>query len=738
MGSPLWRNSVSLQKENTNIISNGLLNPSPRDVIEAKMALKAHNEVAHCSFQPRLIARNEDRNAIKVIIPNRWDHLYKDAINRRAHILARKGDDHTFKPTLSKKANLMVRDRKSSESIDSLFLAVGSGRQPPREEVQESFIPTVNKRPGSDNRLSPTEASERLYASRDKHKLDTERKIAELEDRVALECPFSPTLSPKSKNGGERSTGSPKNAYDSVVNRLLLFGQRSHEKLALETSARNEQAMMGVTFQPSLFTPQKKSSYSVMRSRSVDSSPRAVSPPGNRFDHLYQDAIKRQADELEGRYDNSDLTFQPNISPLANKIPSTRKSSEMINSLHSAIGSGRVVITPQKRDDNSYKPSISKLGQKLNRSTSLGNVSDRLYDAKDIQKVKLDTLKLTAAVKLAEECTFSPEINDKSRNLVLSEDDVVDRLLEYGEIKKKKLIVDTAARAEIDNLHVTFSPKIIESPRRSENNVMNIENKNENNQFDRLYSDAIKRHIEDLSVRSRANENDSQLTFQPVISNLAKSLNQSTLKDINDRQIESSIKRKDSNEAIRLLENNHPFAPSLSPMANKIENSQLNSINTHQKELSEKRRDNIINTRDEENTFSPKLIPCKKLKSPRVSIILDNNSFSLPSSPLCNSNNEISPKFVRSDSPLAKLDIVPPYTEMDRDVTDVEIIETPTTSEDSPTNFQNSGENIPATTKNIAENVPDVFEDFSKNVTAVFENISGNILKSELTAAARD
>ena len=127
MATSPWRsNESSSPKEIANIPSYGNLNPSPRELTEARNLLKIQEEAAHYSFQPKLTFRPDDPNTTKVVILNRWDHLYKDAIERQALHLSTKGEVHSFKPTISKKASLMVRDRKSFESH---FLAVGSGRK---------------------------------------------------------------------------------------------------------------------------------------------------------------------------------------------------------------------------------------------------------------------------------------------------------------------------------------------------------------------------------------------------------------------------------------------------------------------------------------------------------------------------------------------------------------------------------------------------------------------------------
>ena len=786
MATSPWRvNESSSPKEIAIIPNNGHLNPSPREMTEARNLLKIQEEAAHYSFQPKLTFRPDDRNTTKVVILNRWDHLYKDAMERKVLNLSRTGEIHSFKPTISKKANLIVRDRKSFESH---FLAVGSGRLSRREEVKESFIPTVNKRPNSDDKVSPTNASERLYASRDNHKLNNEKKIAELEEKVALECPFSPTISPRMKNCGEQSTDNPK---VSVEDRLLSLGQRSHEKRVAEIRERNEKSMVGATFQPSFFSPQK----SLMRSRSADSTPYAIAdhngeigdskvPSGNRFDTLYQDAVKRQANELSERFDKTDLTFQPSISALASKRSTARKSSEMIDCLHNAIGAGRVLSIPKQQDENTYTPIINKSNQTSKKSVSAGSVSDRLYNAKDIHKMKLDTLKLTAAIKMAEECTFAPEISEKSRNSASSEDSVVDRLLEYGEVKKKKLSLETGARTDTNNLHVTFSPKISECPRQSESDNV-----------DRFYADTTKIQTENPLMLSRIRSKENNLL---VSSDLVNTMNQVPPKEIDSSQAEVNMKKEESQnqEVIGLDENDYSDALTLSSDTSSVEKSQLDSIGSHQAktELQEKRRNEIIQARDIEKSFTPpKVIPCKKLNSPRGSMI-GEIILSPPESPVPNPRSETHSEFRIDLESLLKVDIVPPYKDMDKDITDVEIVESPTVSsnstvysnivsscsdtpesfpspskyhsdnnsefvadyEDTIENFSSPSkyhsdnnsefvmdyedtiENFSSPSKYHSDNNSEFVIDYSKSIPLVFDDISGDMLQLQLTGAARD
>ena len=295
-----------------------------KELIATRREEKLLDDVAQCTFKPLLTSRMSIDSALPTPNGDRCEHLYKDALSRHVVNENRKGEEHSFKPIISAMAKLLAR--KPSDSVKRHHSAVGAGNMAPKEVAKESFSPIVNKRLSTSEPLSPAQASERLYALRDVRKLLVDKKSVELEQKIGSECSFSPTLMAKSRPSAPIQSINNLDGLDSnsVVSRLLTFGQRRNEKIALQVKAKSETDMAGLTFQPTLLTP-KKSRHSIESMDPASVGDVGMVSPGNRFDHLYKDALKRQSEEIKS--DGID-TFIPNISAKGKSI--SRKSGDLI------------------------------------------------------------------------------------------------------------------------------------------------------------------------------------------------------------------------------------------------------------------------------------------------------------------------------------------------------------------------------------------------------------------------
>jgi hypothetical protein len=603
---------------------------SIRDEIALKKEKILQEKEANNTFQPKLSARRKsDMSEIKPSPASRFDRLYYDAIKRQVEEpkLKLKVDEsnNTFKPSISPKAMSSSTIRKPADLVNSMHNAAGAGRVLVEKPTDaNTFKPVISKRASSLDRSS-TDASARLYASKDIYKANLEKKKAEDFRRNAEKCSFSPVISSRmrSRISSSDSVGSVKSI--ATEDRLHLYAEKKKSKLEETKRLQLERDMADTTFKPTLISNSKTAG----GQRGRDQTMKVVQ--GSRFDHLYKDAIKRMTDDplARAKVDESHWTFAPKISPKARSISIERRTSgELVDSLHNATGSGRVIVQEKAEDMNSYRPTITKRASSLERTSP---IPMRLYACKELTDENLDKLKYEAAVREFEECTFAPDISPSNRlsrsgpnadgASINSLDSVntVDRLLEYGELKKRKLLEEKRIQGEREMLDVTFQPKLTSSPRnRSEVDYA------ESNQFNRLYSDAIKRQTEDPFVRARLDE--SHMTFQPKISKLANSLDKSTFSEINQRQKEVALKKKEDEVYRRAQLALSTHQPLISRRASSLDRSSLDVINQRQKEITEKKKLEASAVTDRENTFSPKLHSVQSARGRSRSSSIDSNS----------------------------------------------------------------------------------------------------------------
>jgi hypothetical protein len=232
------------------------------------------------------------------------------------------------------------------------------------------------------------------------------------------------------------------------------------EEIALKREKKLLEEQANCTFAPALTAPRE----------GRDSTLKALT--GSRFDHLYNDALKRktkgqQAKEseeiLEKKADENN--FKPAISPKARSISRDRKPSDLVNSLYNASGAGRAIVKDSPKDANLFKPTIIKRANSTDR-VSLVDTGSRLYESRLKHQANLEKDKEEAEKRNAKLCTFAPKIfKCRSASLTPLEGGkaiaVTDRLLQYGEKSKTRLEEEKKIREKKELAAATFQPTLV-------------------------------------------------------------------------------------------------------------------------------------------------------------------------------------------------------------------------------------------------------------------------------------
>ena len=558
-----------------------------RDEVAQKRAQKKIDDEANYTFHPVLPPRKSHENGIpSCTIAERCENLYRNTSKRTKKSAV--AEKFSFSPEISSKAKLINRDQKPEEFIYTMHTSIGSGKPPIQEEASETFSPKINKRANSPKELTPKAASERLYGLQRAMRERLERKKDEVAQQEAKECTFSPTVSPKSK----LLTAGISDSVP-VSDRLNQYGIEKAKKREALILAQANKDNVNNTFQPTLLTPRKESNVTTTvvssDSDSVLDSRAGISP------EKLSSVRKRQVDNAIDVV-AIECTFTPQISARARAMSTNRTTAEHVIEMHRATGAGRLDVSSLVEELPTFKPVISKLGSSMDRLSG-GNITDHLYQCKDAQEHRLEVLKYEAAVKVLGDCTFAPRISEKSKYLLSTDSgDVVDRLLDFGLKKNRKLEEYQSLKAEADMADVTFQPNIIKTPSRHV-----CETYDYGNQFDRLYEDAKKR-----DARNSRQEGDTS-SFQPEISDMAKSMNRSRVDDINQRQREINLKKREGEVAQRQLEETFSHMPVISRRASSIDKYELEEMLQYQKERAQKKKDETALEMVRENTFSPRL-----------------------------------------------------------------------------------------------------------------------------------
>lgn len=586
---------------------------SKRDEIALRKEKQLRTAKESMTFQPTLHARPRDIKLKGNPTVSRFDRLYGDAIKRLEEdpkSRSRPDDNElTFKPAISAKARSSSSDRRASDLVNSMHKGVGTGRIPIKESPKDPnlFKPTISKRANSIERSSSAlDTSSRLYASKDTYKRKLDLKKAEDDKRTAELCTFSPMMSPKIRANTLTISTSPKTPP--LIDRLNSYAMSRKGKLEQERASQELREMEGVTFQPKLVTKSKAAATSqhvgVPTQRGRDTAVKVIA--GNRFDHLYKDAVKRKSEDGSTRVkvDESHMTFKPSISAKARAMSTDRKSTDLVHDINNSSVSRRAAAHEVPVDDFSYKPVISSRASSLDRSGSA--ITDRLYTNGDTEK--MSKLKFEAAERELGVCTFSPDISQSNKvgsplDTSMSSEkslNTVERLLKYGEEKKRKLYEDKRARAHITMSDVTFQPKLPKSPPPRLEVDENSVTENNGNQFDRLYNDAMKRKSSESSIRLGL---DDSLLISPK----ANSNNKLTFEDIGKRSKDSAEKRMKEELRKREVEIDVVRTPIVAKRPTSLGRSSSGSTGERQKATAEKKEEEILGKKVRESVLSPNL-----------------------------------------------------------------------------------------------------------------------------------
>lgn len=191
----------------------------------------------------------------------------------------------------------------------------------------------------------------------------------------------------------------------------------------------------------------------------------------SRFDRLYSDALKRQqsSQKLVDPV-TADLTFTPKITSRAasrgrSNNGNGRDSSPVSERLYKAQ---RVSTTATASMDaeETFRPKISKRANSTDRSGGKP-VTERLFEQGQLHEEKLAKLKESVQARLAEECTFAPQIASvaAANGRRGSDRDVMQRLLSYEETRQAKLEEARRKQEHELALQTTFRPALSQSPR---------------------------------------------------------------------------------------------------------------------------------------------------------------------------------------------------------------------------------------------------------------------------------
>ena len=544
------------------------------------------------TFQPTLYARPGDIRSKVDPLVSRFDRLYGDAV-KRLEVDPKSRSRHddrelTFKPSISAKARSFSTDRRASDLVNSMHKGIGVGRTPPKESSKNPclFKPTISKRASSMERTSSVvDTTSRLYASKDAYKQKLDLKKAADDKRNAEVCTFSPIMPAKIRMN--TITGSLIQKSPNLADRLNSYAATKKSKLEQEKASQELRSMEGVTFQPKLISKSKNATMSqpvgASTQRGRDAAVKIIA--GNRFDHLYKDAVKRKAEDklTRSKVDEGHMTT---VSGKAKTMPTDRKAADPVSSSPGKTTECRKVTSLESPvDDSSYKPVISSRASSLDRSASA--LIERLYVSGDSER--MSKLKCEAAERELEECPFSPDISPSNKggspldSSMSSEKSLntVERLLKYGEEKKRKLYEEKIARAQINMSDVTFQPKLPKSPPARLECEENIITGGNGNQFDRLYNDAMKRKSSESSIRLELDE-----SYQQISPKVSKSI----FEDIGKRSKDSAEKKVEASRTREVLLDTVE-APIASSRANPVDRSSSRLVRERLKMSVEKKRE---------------------------------------------------------------------------------------------------------------------------------------------------
>lgn len=342
---------------------------------------------------------------------SRFDRLYGDAIKRQTdQAKPRNGETpSTTSNSNTPRARSASSDPRAADRRNSATKDSNSGRVPVQENQrsQSTLKPTPPKRSTSMDRSSSVSATTaRLHAAK---KAATEK----CDSKIAIDVKKAPhinTIVPAFASPTARPTTmmffeNPLHARASE--RLRLNTGDKTRQPSVERAQQDPEAVNGAIVEPVIVSIPKVEETHINGQRGRDVAVKVVT--GSRFDTLYKDAMKRKnKDPSSCGKDENDLTFKPVISPKARSLSRDRSATERIDKLHNAPGTVRVPAKAITVDKNPFKPTISKRGSSVDRSSD--SISKRLHDLKTQQNGNIEKLKNEALAKETVECTFKPNI----------------------------------------------------------------------------------------------------------------------------------------------------------------------------------------------------------------------------------------------------------------------------------------------------------------------------------------
>lgn len=258
------------------------------------------------------------------------------------------------------------------------------------------------------------------------------------------------------------------------------------------------------TYKPTLFTNKK--------------DPEGT-PKENRFDKLYNDAMKRHLDDKlkVDNVEDKELTFAPRFSTPKSSRPTSRGHSRSSSrerggaqgSVNESMNSEKLgtSIRSQKSsagDDNlTFRPNITPRAKSIERS-HMRDVSERLYQQSQHLKEKLERKRSEAELKVTENCTFEPKLNGPKRSSSVNKaEDLVKRMASFEDQKKKKLEDAKKEQEELEKNKAPFRPQLITSKRPATPTKVPV--------YERLSLTPTKDHSQVIQ------ESNAELTFKPQL-----------------------------------------------------------------------------------------------------------------------------------------------------------------------------------------------------------------------------
>ena len=392
--------------------------------------------------------------------------------------------------------------------------------------------------------------------------------------------------------------------------------------------------------------------------------------------------------ELNNKF-KEDYPFKPKINSRRNKknINETREQKYIRLSKPKTFElRGKNII---KTEEEKLNSNIELYNKKLNYINKINpkEVSNRLYKLHQQLREKKAQVKKIFEKKELDKCTFAPDINNHSKNIMNKTNNLSfnERNENYIKQRKENII---KLREEIDKeLNEKLKVKNNEKIKTDENNVYdrlyenkyysnmininldtndinekliqknNINNKIEINDFlerQKIFENIKKERIAKIKLlrNDYENEKNDELTFQPKINStsdlLAKTNPERIGEDANDkykRLYDEAIKLKEKKEQLTEFYNaQYNFTPQINEISKIIGNNVYNIKNYLNKTISGDMRnnmDNIMPLDKGECTFKPEILNNEKYNSITSNYKFDENISQKIQEELVNRNKKI-------------------------------------------------------------------------------------------------